>query len=179
MNRTGSVEERALPSRNMLPILLGVLALPACESGYLTSVEEESVIDLALDTLDIEVQALWVRVSAVPADRQDLLLIWELDAETANPFWGPRVIRKSGRRSFESPDTARIWGNVPRAYDFRLVVSGLTPAGDMVTDTLTVVAPACRDPRRPTLLCNPRSTGSGSGSRGSTRSAGDIFGPGS
>ena len=178
MNRTGNIEVRANYSRHLLPILLGVLALPACESGYLTSVEEESVIDLTLDTLDIEVQALWVRVSAVPSDRQDLVLIWELDAETANPFWGPRVIRKSGRRSFESPDTARIWGNIPRAYDFRLVVTGFTPAGDMVTDTLTVVAPTCLDLKRPNLLCNPRSTGNGSGLRGSTRSAGDVFGPG-
>ena len=159
---------------------VGVLVTEGCGPGLTTVSEEfnEPAIELALDTLDIEVQSLWVRVSAVPAEHEDLVLTWELEARTANPYWGPRVRRHSGRRSFETPDTARIWGNIPRAYDFTLSVLGTTVSGDLVADTLRIRAPTCPDPHRPTLLCNPRNTsGNGSRSRGSTRSARDPSGP--
>lgn len=42
------------------------------------------------------------------------------EARTANPYWGPKVRRHAGGRSFESPGTARIWGDIPRAYDILL-----------------------------------------------------------
>lgn len=153
--RTARVEFRCL---------LAILVFHGCGPALPTALEErpsQSRFELTLDTLDIEVQSLWVRISAVPPTREDLVLTWELEAETANPFWYPSVISKAGGRSFESPDTARVWGNIARAYDFRLVVSGLTTSGEFVTDTLSVVAPQCRNPARPTLLCNPvRGTGS-------------------
>lgn len=141
--------------------MAGVAAvLSACGAGVPTSVDPESAtpaLEVFVDTLDMEVQNLWVRISAVPNARQNVVLTWELAAETANPFWRPQSMRKAGRRSFERPDTARVWGNVPRAYDFRLVASGATASGDFVADTLEVQAPACRDASRPDLLCNPSS----------------------
>ena len=141
-------------------LAVAAVAPSACGAGLPTSVGEDSAapgLEISVDTLDVEVQNLWVRISAVPAVRQDVVLTWELAAETGNPFWRPRSMRKAGRRSFERADTARVWGNVPRAYDFRLVVSGITAAGEFVTDTLDVQAPACRDASRPSLLCNPSS----------------------
>lgn len=138
--------------------LLAVLVFHGCGPALPTALEErqrQPRFELALDTLDIEVQSLWIRISAVPPVREDLVLTWELEAETANPFWWPSVISKAGGRSFESPDTARVWGNIARAYDFRLVVSGLTTSGDFVMDTLSVEAAPCLNPARPTLLCNP------------------------
>lgn len=138
----------------------GVPGVSGCEPPTVAVVDPaETAIHLALDTLNVEVQAVWVRVSAVPAYRQDLVLTWELAAETANPFWRPKVIRKSGARSFESPDTARIWGNIGRAYDFRLAVTGRGTHGGFVTDTLRIRAPTCPNPRRPHLLCNVRPRG--------------------
>lgn len=151
-------------SRFRLPYRASVVGvavvLSACGAGLPTSVGEDPPapgLDISVDTLDVEVQNLWVRIIAVPSVRQNVVLTWELAAETGNPFWRPRSMRKAGRRSFERPDTARVWGNVPRAYDFRLVVSGITAAGEFVADTLEVQAPACRDPSRPSLLCNPSS----------------------
>ena len=145
---TGRVKARSFL---LLSALCGCSPLP-------TALEEHPLlpVTLSLDTLDIEVQALWVRISAVPAVPEDLVLNWELEATTANPFWRPAVFRKHGRRSFQSPDTARVWGNVARAYDFTLAVAGVTASGAVVADTLVVRAPRCPDPARPTLLCNPR-----------------------
>ena len=163
---------RAARHRSLfLCALTGATVAPsACGTGLPTSLEGDppAGLEIVLDTLHVEVQNLWVRISAVPAVRQNVVLTWELAAETANPFWRPRSMRKAGRRSFEQPDTARVWGNVPRAYDFRLYVSGVTAAGDVVSDTLEVQAPACRDPDRPSLLCNPASglTTRGSGDSG-------------
>ena len=135
----------------------GLATASACDAGPPTAVgraEAERVgLVLAIDTLDVEVQRLWIRVSAVPAVRQDLVLTWELEAVTGNPFWRPKVVRQAGRKRFQSPDTARLWGNVPRAYDFRLVAAGRTPAGDFASDTLVVRAPPCRS-NQPSLLCN-------------------------
>lgn len=142
--------------------LLAILLLQGCGPPLPTAPAESHPgprLELALDTLNIEVHALWVRISAVPPTREDLVLTWELQAETASPFWRPRVINKAGGRSFESPDTARVWGNIARVYDFRLVVSGMTASGDFVLDTLSVVAPHCRNPSQPTLLCNPVRSG--------------------
>ncbi len=164
---------RAARRRSLfLCALAGATVAPsACGTGLPTSLEVDpppAGLEIVLDTLDVEVQNLWVRISAVPAVRQNVVLTWELAAETANPLWCPRSMRKAGRRRFEQPDTARVWGNVPRAYDFRLVVSGATTAGDVVSDTLEIQAPACRDPDRPSLLCNPDSgwTTRGSGDSG-------------
>lgn len=144
--------------------LLAILVLHGCGPIVPTALEEgrsSPQVDLALDTLNVEVHALWVRISAVPPTREDLILTWELHAETANPFWRPSVISKAGGRSFESPDTARVWGNIARVYDFQLVVSATTASGDFAIDTLAIKAPHCHNPSRPTLLCNPaRSDGS-------------------
>ncbi len=135
-------------------------AAVACGPALPTAVEDGAdAVDLrglvlALDTLDVEVHNVWVQISAVPTVPQDLALSWELVAATANPFWRPQVMRRTGSKRFVSPDTARVWGNVPRAYDFSLVVSGRTQAGEVVSDTLNVVAPVCRDSSRPTLVCN-------------------------
>lgn len=143
--------------RRFFLLSFGLAMASACDAGPPTAVgraEAERVgLVLAIDTLDVEVQRLWVRVSAVPAVRQDLVLTWELEATTGNPFWHPKVVRQAGRKRFQSPDTARLWGNVPRAYDFRLVVAGRTQAGDFVSDTLVVHAPLCRR-NHPSLLCN-------------------------
>lgn len=162
---------RAARRRSLfLCALTGATVAPsACGTGLPTSLEGDAPsagLEIALDTLDVEVQHLWVRISAVPAVRQNVVLTWELTAETANPFWRPRSMRKAGRRSFEQPDTARVWGNVPRAYDFQLVVSGVVAGAAVVSDTLEIRAPTCRDPGRPSLLCNP-------GSRWTTRDSGD------
>lgn len=129
----------------------------ACDAGPPTAVEEDerSRLVLTLDTLNVELQNLWIRISGVPAVRQDVFLTWEIEATTANPLWRRKVLRQAGSRRFESVDTARVWGNVPRAYDFRLVVAGETQAGDFASDTLTVHAPVCRGDR-PSPLCNVR-----------------------
>ena len=151
---------RIQTGRARTPTFLLLAALHAC--GPLPTVVEEHstpALSLSLDTLDIQIQALWVRVSAVPANPEDLMLTWELDARTANPFWRPAIVRKHGGRSFEMPDTARIWGNVARAYDFTLAVAGVTASGAIVADTLVVEAPRCSNPQRPTLLCNPLPAG--------------------
>lgn len=142
--------------RRLFILSPGAVAV-ACSPALPTAVEEEPDLPglvLALDTLDVEVHNLWVRISAVPAVPQNLTLTWELEAATGNPFWRPEVMRKTGGKHFSSPDTARVWGNVPRAYDFSLVVTGRTQTGDVASDTLEVVAPVCRDPHRPTLVCN-------------------------
>lgn len=156
-----------LAARNALflwSLGLGPLLAIGCANPSPTELEDESDtpgLILALDTLNVEVQSLWVRISAVPTVRQDLLLKWQLEAETANPFWQPRVMKNDGSKLFDLPDTARIWGNVPRAYDFRLIAWGLTDGGDSVVDTLQVHAPLCPDPERPNLLCNIAQVGSG------------------
>ena len=142
--------------------LLAILVLQGCGPPLPTAPEEghsSPRLELALDTLNIEVHALWVRISAVPPKRKDLVLTWELHAETASPFWRPSVISTAGGRRFESPDTARVWGNIARVYDFQLVVSGLTASGDLVLDTLSVEAQHCRNPSQPTLPCNPVQAG--------------------
>lgn len=150
---------RELPKTFRRPFILslGLAIASACDASPPTAVggaeAERNALVLAIDTLDVEVHRLWVRVSAVPAVRQDLVLTWELEAVTGNPFWRPKVVRQAGRKRFESPDTARLWGNVPRAYDFRLAVTGRTVAGDLVSDTLVVHAPVCRSDH-PSLLCN-------------------------
>ncbi len=150
---------RTRRSRAGIHSLFAILVFHGCGPGLPTAPQEPSVaegIELAIDTLDIEVHALWLRISAVPPARENLVLTWELEARTENPFWWPSEISKAGGRSFEAPDTARVWGNIARAYDFTLVVSGLTTSGDFVVDSLTIEAPRCRNPARPTLLCNPR-----------------------
>ena len=144
--------------RRLLILAPGLAATAACGLAPPTSVEDEigrrDGLVLILDTLDVEVQNLWVRISAIPAVRQDLVVTWELEAATGNPFWRPKAFQKAGGRHFDSPDTARVWGNVPRAYDFRLVATGRTQAGEFASDTLVIAAPVCRDRNRPTLLCN-------------------------
>ena len=149
------------PAHLSTALVVAVLAFGACQDPAAAELDGPTAqpgLELALDTLDLEVQSVWVRISAVPFNREDLILTWELEARTENPFWHPKVMRKAGGQSFEAADTARVWGNVPKAYDFSLIVSGLTASGHFVADTLTVVAPRCRNVRKPGLTCNPDRT---------------------
>ena len=139
--------------------LLPLVVLAGCGPLLPTAVEDAETapgIALSLDTLDIDAHLLWVRVSGVPPAIGELRLDWELRAETANPHWRPRIRTHAGTAHAASPDTAKVWGNIPRAYDFILIVSGMASTGELAADTLRVMAPACGDPGRPNLLCNPR-----------------------
>ncbi|NNF28515.1 MAG: hypothetical protein HKO53_08565 [Gemmatimonadetes bacterium] len=139
------------------------LALLAAACGAPTEPPQESSgpagLALSLDTLNVEVQNLWIRIGVTDAEGGSGTLMWEVLATTTNPFWSPKIFSRAGARPFEGPDGTQVWGNVPRAYDLQLIVTGVNEAGDQEVDTLVVDAPRCRDPGRPGLICNPRGRG--------------------
>ena len=141
-------------------LALGLLAA-ACGSPTEPAPDTSpgSGLALSIDTLNVEVQNLWIRIGATDRRGGSGTLTWELRATTANPYWSPKVLSRSGARAFHGPDGTQVWGNVPRAYDLELVVTGVNEGGEQEVDTLFVEAPQCRQPDQPGLVCNPGGPG--------------------
>ena len=137
-------------------VFLTLLVSTACGSPTEppATAEPLAALALSLDTLNVELQNLWVRIDATAEGAGDVTLRWELHATTANPRWSPKRLSRAGSKQFDGPGAAQVWGNVPRAYDFELIVTGVNEAGAQAVDTLVVEAPRCRDADRPGLICN-------------------------
>jgi len=155
------------PSHQRIPrFAITVLALTffsimgCADSGSPVAVTEDADTEddpphhLQIDTLDLEVNNVWVKVSALPFPVVDeVTMRWEVNATTRNPYWSPRTFRKRGRSFFTEGDSAQVWGNVPRAYDFTVTVQIEAWGKVYDVDTLRIEAPKCPE-GPPTLICN-------------------------
>ena len=156
MSRRPASSSRGWPAYLLIPVsavaVASCLASPTDPSGHDLDAPR---LGIAIDTLGWEVGEVWVRVEVVPRHAGDVHVQWELVARTDNPFWSPSSLTLTGEEVFTDADTARVWGNVPRAYDFELSVIAHDSRGRRVDGLLQIEAPRCTDPTRPSLICMP------------------------
>jgi len=147
----------AIALATLLPLLAG-----ACSDtpGPLSVVEDVEPVEaraphyLDIDTLGLTINNVWIKISALPFPIVDeVTMRWEVNATTNNPHWNPGTFHRRGARFFTEGDSAQVWGNIPRAYDFTIEVQIEAWGRVFDVQTLEVQAPKC--PEGPAgLLCN-------------------------
>lgn len=152
---------RCVPTATMGFLGVALLALAGCTEPAASVAIEETALPpetaphyVDIDTLGLEISNVWVKISALPFPVVDeVTMRWEVEARTNNPYWSPKSFHRRGARYFTQGDSAQVWGNVPRAYDFTISVQ-IEAWGEVYdVERMTVAAPECPE-GPPTLICN-------------------------